>query len=50
MTIFISREHGSLKRMIFLQFLLWEDVVVMIGLIFNNFGIGRMWYVERTDF
>ena len=33
-----------LKELIFLQFLLLEDVVVLKELIFNSFYFGRMWW------
>ena len=34
---------GGLERMILLQFLLWECVVVLKRLIFNSFYVGMMW-------
>ena len=41
----------SWKTWLFLQFPLWECMVVLKGLIFfNNFYFGRVWCHERTDF
>ena len=35
---------GGLERTDFLQFLLWEGVVVLKELIFNSFYFGRVWW------
>ena len=38
---------GGLERTDFYQFPLWEDVVVLKELIFNNFLFGRVWVVLK---
>ena len=49
--------YGGFERLHFLQFLLWEGVVVLKELIFYSFSFGSMWSylvgcggLESTDF
>ena len=42
-SFYIGKVCG-LERTDFLQFLLWEGVVVLKELIFNSFYFGRMWW------
>ena len=50
MTISILGECGGLERTDFQHFPLWENVVILKGLILDSFHIGRVFSLERTDF
>ena len=42
LTVFTWGGCGGLERTHFYQFLFWEGVVVLKGLIYNSFYIGRV--------
>ena len=45
-----NTRYGGLERTDYLQFLLWEGVVVLKELSFNSFNFGRGDSLKRTDF
>ena len=46
---YIGRVWWSRNDWLFIKFLLWEGVVVLKGLVYNNFTFGECGGLKRTD-